>query len=141
MVTNYYLPTSSDIMKLIKIPEKAKGRTKVFGVTEDSIFWTLIPPGYWDACVQNQNYRDLVSNLQIDDKDNNELIDILLKSDKSHDDASMEHGLNANNLIKYPDYSDKIVKEFLKLRLLQKWSIKSIEATLQISDDDIKTIV
>ena len=120
MITNYYLPTSSDIMKLIKIPEKAKGRTKVFGVTEDSIFWTLIPPRYWDACVQNQHYRDLVSNLQIDVKDNNELIDIILKSDKSHDDASMEHGLNTNDLIKYPDYSDKIVTEFLKLRLLQK---------------------
>ena len=76
-------------MKLIKIPEMTKGRTKVFGVTEDSIFWTLIPPGYWNTCVQNQHYRNLVSNLQIYDKDNNELIDILLKSDKSHDDASI----------------------------------------------------
>ena len=28
-----------------------------------------------------------------------------------------------------PDYPDKIVAEFLKLRLLQKWSIKSIKAT------------
>ena len=141
MITSSYLSSSGDIMKLAKISEKAKGRNKVFVITGESIFWTLIPLGYWDACVQNRHYWNLVSNLQINDKDNNELIDMLLEADKSHDDARMENDPNSRNLMRCLDYPDKIVAEFLKLRLLQKWSIKSIKATLQISDDDIKNIV
>ena len=66
---------------------------------------------------------------------------MLLKANKSQDNARMEHDPNSRNLMKSPDYPDKIVTEFLKLRLLQKWIIKSTKATLQISDDDIKNIV
>ena len=66
---------------------------------------------------------------------------MLLEADKSHDDARSEHDTNSRNLMRCPDYPDKIVAEFLKLRLLQKRSIKTIKATLKISDDDIKNIV
>ena len=46
MITNYYLPEESEDIKLMKLPQKAKGRTKMLGARGESMFCSTVPEGY-----------------------------------------------------------------------------------------------
>ena len=140
MITNYYLPEESEDIKLMKLPQKAKGRTKILGARGESTFCSTVPEGYWDANVQNNNYKLLVKNLELDDKDNSELKEILKPHNNSQTSENMAEALSFSNIITHLEYPDETVLMFLELRLIHKWSIKSIKAKLQISDEDIKKI-
>ena len=45
MITNYYLPEESEDIKLMKLPQKAKGRTKILGARGDLRFVRQFPKG------------------------------------------------------------------------------------------------
>ena len=74
-ITNYYLSGSNESLKLKWIPNKTKGRVKIYGIRVESDFWRAIPIGYSDAHTQNDSYNKLIKNLELDTKSNNELIE------------------------------------------------------------------
>ena len=140
MITNYYLPEESQDIKLMKLPQKAKGRTKILGARSNSMFCSIVPEGYWDANIQNDKYRLLVKNLELDDRDNSELKKILQPHNNPQTSESMTEALSFWNITNRLEYPDETILMFLELRLIHKWSIKSIKAKLQISNEDIKKI-
>ena len=81
-----------------------------------------------------------MKNLELDDKDNSELKEILKPHNNSQTSENMAEALSFSNIITHLEYPDETVLMLLEVWLIHKWSIKSIKAKLQISDEDIKKI-
>ena len=136
-VTNFYVPNSSMRFKMIEDSERYH-KTKVPKSKDEAKFQDSdVPIGIWSWAKSNQEYKQLISNLGINEIDNEQILMNLVEGDSNY------QALEATNYRNDPDQKGSILFkesrafEMYILKEVRGWTVKSIAAKYGIDGHSV----